>query len=84
MSNVIVAQGPCPQVTDVVTTAVVPQGPRIRGDYPTRTSIALGIVEIVSGVLAVIFGICAILWHSYSGGSGYGIWCGVPVRDTRQ
>ena len=89
MSNVIftdrapvthVVAAPAPQVTNVVTTAVVPQGPRIRENYPTKTSIALGIVQIISGGVAVLFGILALVWESYNGGSAYGIWCGIPVN----
>ena len=57
-----VEAAPAVQVTNVVTTEVVPLGPRIHGDYPTTTSKALGCVQIIFGVVDVILA----LWRMFT------------------
>ena len=56
---------------------------RVYKDYPEKTSLGLGITQVLMGALCIIFQAVSIGFNSLSGYIGVGIWCGVMVGQRQ-
>lgn len=73
----VVTSNPRPGPTVVIQNAPYQPPPF---NYATQQSLTLGVIQIICGVLSIIFNTVLIIYskdYYDAGDSGYGIWCGV-------